>query len=140
MIKRHVGEMNADDGARVITRNILGDETAPVPTVSAESIVAELLGEQPVPEIGDVKQRRARLIPRGVGEPRKTRHNDVERIAGLATVARGIGEHRDDLRKSQERIRKSVCQDDRKRIRAVSTLVNEVDAMIVDVTRAATSG
>jgi hypothetical protein len=81
-----------------------------------------------VAHIAHIEERVSRFGAIRESISRQARHHDVECVGRLAAVTGRIGEHRDDLGESKERIRKAVCEHDRERLGSLPSLVNEVDA------------
>jgi len=114
----------------MIPREQLGDSAAPVAAVRGIPLVAKHSRHQLVPQIANLEKRHA-----AIREPisRNARDDDVERVCDVATVASWIGEHRNDLREPQERIRKAVCQHDRQRTGPAATFANEVNVLAAEI-------
>src|SRR3982751_251820 len=99
MKERHVSEVNGDDVLAMIAREQLGDRAAPVTAVRDVATIAQLR-HQFMPAVTNTQNASVRVWSVGEHVPGQTRRDDVERVARIGTVARWIGEHRDDLREA----------------------------------------
>ena len=131
--ERHVSEVNAHDRFGVITREHLGDRASPIAAVRREATDPQLLRHQPVPQIANAEDHPVLVGRIRESITRQTRHDHLERVGRVGAVARGVGEHRDQLRESQKGIREAVGQNDRQRIWTATGLVNEVQAFTVEL-------
>ncbi|GHB17721.1 hypothetical protein GCM10010392_52740 [Streptomyces clavifer] len=108
-----VGTVDGHDPVGVVEPEVSAHVTADVPARRAEPGVAEDAHEFG-PQTGDGDGVEGRPDgPVGVPVARHVRHDDVERVGGVAPVRAGVGEERDDLRVAPERIRPAVAEDER---------------------------
>lgn len=73
-----------------------------MPERRSELLIAKFFRHQLVPEIADAKgaSRPGRLL--GEAITGKTRHDDIKRIRGVATMRRWVGQQRDQLLEANE--------------------------------------
>jgi len=124
--------MYSDDIFSVREAEACGDAGAPVAPLRPKPPVAEA-AHQFGPEVGDAKRMHPSL-GRAVGEAiaRQRGHDDIERVARVAAVARRVGEQRQDLEHLDERAGPAVGDDQRQRGRACAARVDEMDAQPAD--------
>src|SRR5205807_5987453 len=103
-------------------------------TLCSKTPVAEHVCHQPRPQLGGALRRHSALV-RAVGEaiPWQRRYDYVEGVRGIAAMMRRIGEQWNDLVHTVERIRPTVGDDYRQRVRSLAALMDEVDAEAIDL-------
>ncbi len=105
--------MDGHDPLGVVEGEIAADVAADVAARGAEVRVAKSAHELG-PQAGNsdgVEGRADGAV--GVAVPGHVRHDHIEGVGGIGTVGTGIGEERDDLGVTPERVRPSVAEDQR---------------------------
>ncbi len=112
----------------VLVAELAGDDPADVAAPGGVPLVAQGLGHQGVPEVSDLPEVDVRKAGERSGETEagQGRHDDVERIAGVAAERGRVGERVDHLRPVPEGPRPAVGEDQRDRARAAALLAHEV--------------
>ena len=110
MPERHVGQVDADQGRGMAAREVLGDGAAPIAAMRAESLIAEFLGHQFVPQVAKSEQAAMAFARLGVAVARQAGNHDIERVGGIAAMRGRIGQQRDQLVEPEERVRVAVGQ------------------------------
>lgn len=96
-----------------------------------KSPVTKSVCHQPRPKIIDMKDHPMFRWFVGKAVARQIRHNHVKRILGPSTVRFRIGQHGNYFCETIERIRIAVRKNDRKWIRAIAALMDQVDTDVV---------
>ena len=128
-VERQPGaDVDAVQLAGVLVAELAGDEAADVAAPGGVLAVSEGLGHQGVPEVGDLPEVDVRKAGEGAGETEagQGRHDDVERVGGVAAERGRVGERADHLRPVPEGPRPAVGEDQRDRAGAAAGLAHEV--------------
>jgi hypothetical protein len=128
-VERQPGaDVDAVQLAGVFVAELAGDDPADVAAPGGVLLIAQGLGHQGVPEVGDLPEVDVREAGERAGETEagQGRHDDVEGVGRVAAERRRVGERVDDLRPVPERPRPAVGEDQRDRVRAAAGFAHEV--------------
>src|SRR5437764_27517 len=104
------------------------DERSGITTARGEPVVPEHVAHQAQPELGRGRDPDARGAQRARERgTRQRRHDDVERVAGIAAEAAWVGQWSDEVLVVPEGPRPAVREEQRHRVGAVAALVDEMD-------------
>ena len=91
-----------------------GDEAAPIAALGGEPAIAEDVRHERRERVGDLRDAEARLAGReGEAVARQGRRHHGEGVTGVATEARRVRQHRDDLVELADRPRPTVGEKQR---------------------------
>src|SRR5580704_13257067 len=117
----------------MMQRQLLRNGAAPVSPVRAEFLVPERLGHQLGPKVVHPKNHSVRHRAVGKAITWKIGHHDIKRIFSIASESRRVRQHRDYFREAIKRIGVAMRENQGKRVRALSALVDEMDSYAVYV-------
>jgi hypothetical protein len=126
-------QVRPDQVLRVLVAELRGDQLAPVATLRAEPVVAQLVAHEPHPQVGGAVEVDPGAPQRGrEDEPGQRRDHHVEGVGGVAAERRRVRERADHLLEVPERPRPAVGEHQRHRGRTAAALVHEVDRHVVE--------